>query len=148
VYVYDEHYRGEAEPAVHVAAIKARGEWVKGVIDPASRGRSQHDGQQLLAQYKAMGLDVEPADNAVEAGIHCVWTRLSAGKLKIFTSCGNLRQEFRLYRRDEKGRVVKENDHLLDGLRYLSMSGLERATVQPVQKAVDFGGYAVGAWMS
>ena len=38
VYLYGEHYRGQAEPAVHAAAIKARGVWIPGVIDPAARG--------------------------------------------------------------------------------------------------------------
>src|SRR6185312_10523204 len=46
LYLYSEHYMGEASPAAHASAIKARGE-MTGFIDPASRGRSQHDGSQL-----------------------------------------------------------------------------------------------------
>jgi hypothetical protein len=68
--------------------------------------------------------------NAREAGIFAVWQRLSGGKLKVFQSLSNWLAEFRLYRRDEKGTIVKENDHLLDATRYLIMSGLDRATVQ------------------
>ena len=51
IYVYSEHYRGQAEPAVHAAAIKARGSWIKGAIDPAARGRNQKDGTRLIEQY-------------------------------------------------------------------------------------------------
>ena len=40
MYAYAEYYRGQAEPSVHAAAIKARGDWIPGVIDPAARGRS------------------------------------------------------------------------------------------------------------
>jgi hypothetical protein len=40
--------RAKAEPSVHVAAVQARGKWIKGAIDPASRGRTQTDGRQLL----------------------------------------------------------------------------------------------------
>jgi hypothetical protein len=122
VYIYAEHYRGQAEPVIHTQAIKTKGEWVPGVIDPASRGRSQKDGESLLTTYKSLGLKLQLANNAVEAGIHEVWQRLSTGRLKIFASCVNVLNEYRMYRRDEKGKVVKENDHALDALRYLIMA--------------------------
>lgn len=132
VYAYAEHYRGQAEPVIHAEAIKARGAWIPGVIDPASRGRAQKDGEQLLEQYRQQALNVTPADNAVEAGIYDVWSRLSTGRLKFFTSCANLLAEYRLYRRDERGRIVKDHDHLMDALRYAVRSGLTRATVRPL----------------
>lgn len=119
IYVYSEHKQGEAEPVIHATSIKARGEWLKGVIDPASRGRSQVDGQNLYMLYRKEGLKIYPADNAVEAGIYEVWQRLSTGRLKIFASCSQLLRELSLYHRDENGKVVKKNDHLLDALRYL-----------------------------
>jgi hypothetical protein len=53
---------------------------------------------------------------------------LSGGKLKVFRSLNNWLSEFRLYRRDEKGAVVKAQDHLMDSTRYLIMSGLDIAT--------------------
>jgi hypothetical protein len=40
--------------------------------------------------------------------------------------------EIRLYRRDEKGKIVKDRDHLMDCTRYLIMSGMERAMTEPV----------------
>ena len=131
IYIIDEYYRGQAEPSVHAAAIKNRGVWVPGVIDPASRGRSQNDGSQILQLYLDLGLDINEADNAREAGIYKVWEMFSQGQLKIFRSCTNTLSEYRLYRRDEKGQVVKKNDHLMDALRYLVMSGLDRAKVEP-----------------
>ena len=132
LYVYDEFYRGQAEPSVHAAAISQRGKWVPGVIDPASRGRMQSDGTQLLSLYQGLGLDLEVADNAREAGIYQVWERLSQGRLKVFKACSNTLSEYRLYRRDEKGQVVKKNDHLMDALRYMVMTGIERAKVEPL----------------
>lgn len=134
VYLYAEHYRGQAEPSIHAAAIKARGEWIPGVVDPAARGRSQVDGKSLIEQYRQLGLNLNPADNSVEAGIQAVWERLSIGKLKVFSTLQSWRNEQRFYRRDEKGRIVKENDHLLDATRYLILSGLPRAIVKPVPK--------------
>ena len=131
LYLYSEHYVGRAEPSIHAAAIRARGEWIMGVIDPASRGRSQVDGTQLLNVYRDCGLTLTPANNAVEAGIYAVWQRLSSGRLKVFANCENWLAEFRLYRRDDKGAIVKVDDHLMDVTRYACASGLAVATYAP-----------------
>lgn len=134
IYLYTEHYRGQAEPSVHATAIKARGEWIPGVIDPASRGRAQKDGEQLITSYRELGLKLMPADNAVEAGLYAVWERLSTGRLKLFNTLQNTLAEYRLYRRDEKGKIVKQFDHAMDACRYLVMSGLAVAAVQPAMR--------------
>ena len=130
IYLYAEHYGGRTEPAIHAAAIKARGAWIKGVVDPASRGRTQTDGETLFDIYRNLGLLLTPADNTVEAGIYEVWQRLSTGRLKVFSTLSNLLAEYRLYRRDEDGKIIKEFDHLMDAKRYLVMSGKAIATVQ------------------
>lgn len=152
VYLYSEHYRGEAEPVVHASSIQARGKWMSGAIDPAGKSRSQVDGRQLLQMYRDLGLKIEEAENAVEAGLLRVWLRLSAGKLKVFESLQHWRAEFRLYRRDEKGKVVKQNDHLMDATRYLEMTGLDNMRVAPVDPATqprtwDMDAVGTG-WMS
>jgi len=119
IYLIAEHYRGQAEPSIHANAIQAKGRTLRGVIDPASRGRGQRDGEQLLQNYKDLGLHLSLAINGVESGIYDVWQRLSSGRLKVFASLNNWFSEYRLYRRDEKGRIVKEHDHLMDCTRYL-----------------------------
>ena len=124
VYVYDIHYRAESEPSIHASGIKARGEWLPGLIDPAARGRSQEDGEKLVEKYIEQGLRLAYADHAVEAGIMAVWERLSTGRLKVFSSCGEWFTEYRLYRRDEKGQIVKTFDHLMDATRYAILAGV------------------------
>lgn len=141
-YIYRVYKRSQAEPSVHATAIKAPGDWINGVIDPASRGRSQRDGHQLIQDYKDLGLKLDSAVNTVEAGLYQVWERLSAGKLKIFASCAPLFDEYRLYRRDDKGRVVKDNDHLMDAMRYAVVSGLDVAKVKPSDKPKRAPAYA------
>jgi hypothetical protein len=104
-----------------------------------------------MQKYVDLGLDLEPADNAVEAGLFEMWQRLSGGRLRVFESLSNWRQEFRLYRRDEKGKVVKEHDHMMDACRYLVNGGFARAITKPVQRAavreyvVD---NSTGGWMT
>lgn len=152
VYLIAEHYRGQAEPSVHAEAIKAKGNWIPGVIDPASRGRNQKDGTKLVEEYKKLGLDLEFAFNGVESGIYEVWQRLSTGRIKVFRSLSNFLFEYRLYRRDEKGKIVKENDHLMDCLRYLIMSALKRLKLKPIEEPKEeqsflYGNYDGGGWM-
>lgn len=149
VYRTGEHYRGQAEPSIHAEAIKARGAWIPGVSDPAARGRSQVDGAQLLQMYKDLGLDIDVANNAVESGIYEMWQRLSTGRFKVFKSCVNWLAEYRIYRRNEKGQVVKGNDHAMDESRYFIMSGLSRAKVKPSPKEAKHIHLASGnsSWM-
>ena len=130
-FLHSEYYKGQAEPFVHAEAIKARGIWIPGVIDSAAHGRSQGDGKQLYETYYKCGLDIANADKSVEAGLYNVWQMLSLGKLKVFKSLVNWFAEFRLYRRDENGKIVKKDDHLMDDTRYLVMSGLDRAIAKP-----------------
>jgi phage terminase large subunit-like protein len=127
-YIYSVYKRGHAEPPIHAEAIRARGTWIPGVGDAVAI--SNKDGRQFVDIYRQLGLDLHIADKSVESGIQDVWTLLSAGKLKVFGSCGSWFDEYRLYRRDEKGRVVKQNDHLMDCTRMWVRSGRNRAKVQ------------------
>lgn len=131
VYLYSEYYRGQAEPAIHAEAVKQRGRWIPGVIDPASRGRNQKDGDQLYRIYNSLNLDLALAKNAVESGIYETWQRMSTGRLKVFNTLQNWLMEYRIYRRDDNGKIVKENDHLMDSTRYLVMSGIAIAITEP-----------------
>jgi len=122
IWAYAEYFKEREEPSIHTTGIKAKGEWIPGAIDPASRGRSQIDGQQLMQMYSDLGLHLTPAINAVEAGLYTVWELLSTGRLKVFSSCTYLLQEMRNYQRDEKGKVKKVDDHCVDACRYAIMT--------------------------
>ena len=124
IYIYDEYYGKEAPPAVHAAAIRARGHWIPGVIDPAARGRSASDGTQILRAYRDLGLNLLPANNEVDSGIQNLWQRMTTGNFKVFNTLQDWPREFMLYRRDLKGRIVKHNDHLMDAIRYALHSHL------------------------
>lgn len=125
IYLHDEHYVAKEMPPVHAYSIRARGEWVHGVIDPAARGRSQVDGTQLIQNYKDLGLLLWPAKNEVESGILNVLQRLMSKRIRVFTTLTNFQKEYLLYRRDKNGKVLKENDHLMDCLRYV-VNNMER----------------------
>jgi hypothetical protein len=72
----------------------------------------------------------------------------------VFAELTNWLQEYRLYRRDDKGHIVKQNDHLMDATRYLIKSGRGRMTTEPVEEpepepvyGIFGGGNGGGLWM-
>ena len=90
-------------------------------------------------KYNDFGLLLSYADNAVEAGIFAVWQRLVSGRLKIFKSLMPWFNEFRIYRRDENGKVARDqDDHLMDCTRYLIMSGLNIAIAPPYDEEEEY----------
>lgn len=145
-YAYAEYYKGESEPSVHAAAIRSRGETIPGVIDTAARGRSQIDGDNLMSMYKDLGLKLHDADKAVETGLFTCWELLSSGQIKIFRDLIKFMEEYRLYRRDEKGRVVKMNDHLQDAFRYAIMGRQHAQHILPRTVKRGSGMPTAGVW--
>jgi phage terminase large subunit-like protein len=128
LFLYSEHYVGEQPVPIHAAAIKARGIWIPGVGDVA--GASQTTGESFKDLYRAQGVRIQLPDKSVDGGIAKVMERASTGRLKVFSSLENWLKEFRTYAYDDKQRVKKENDHLMDATRYLIVSGLDIAKVK------------------
>ena len=67
-------------------------------------------------QFKVM-----KANNDVLNGIRLTANLLKSGKILIYRECRDTIREFALYRWDEKApedRVIKENDHAMDDIRY------------------------------
>lgn len=131
IYFYSEHYRHRAEPSVHAAAVRARGEWIPGTVDPGARGRSQIDGEQLLQMYGDLGLNLTPANNAVESGLYETWELLSGGQIKVFRNLNEFFGEYRVYQRDVHGKIVKKRDHLMDCMRYFVNTARGIARIMP-----------------
>lgn len=127
-YLYSEYYRGQAEPAIHAAAIKNKGSWMQGVSDPhgVKNGRGVH-AESFLQAYEKLDLQLMLATPAgpgsVQIGINEVYDRLSTGRLKIFSTLQDWFYEYRIYRRNDKGHIVEANNHLMDCTRYLMLCG-------------------------
>jgi len=51
IYIYSEYKQGKADPLIHSSAIRSRGTWMRGTIDPASRMSGQADGKKLFESY-------------------------------------------------------------------------------------------------
>ena len=128
LYVYSEHCQSSGEPAIHAHGIGSRGKWIPGLLDPKANGRSPSDGFNLLRIYQELGLNLDVAMDSEQSGVCEVLQRGRAGRLKVFRTLGNFFQQYRLYRRDEHGQVVKQNDPV-DELPEVSMCVWSRSHV-------------------
>lgn len=144
-YLTHEYYVGEQQPIVHAHSIKSILPWddLEGAIDPAARGRSQKDGTKLMLQYEDLGLVLRVAENAVHNGLHVVLTLMQSNKLKVFNTLPYWKKEQSIYRRDKKGQIVKQNDHLMDTTRYL-LNTPDLFVTKPIQRARR--GRSCGEW--
>lgn len=134
VQLYDEYKRESPEVALHLSAMKAKGDWIPFWMDAAALLITEHDAEQLVNVYRRGGLKVNLPNKAVESGIQAVWELISAGRFKVQAHCVGWLKEFRMYQRDEHGRIVKRDDHLMDSSRYAVQSGLSGAIPRPVPK--------------
>ena len=92
------------------------------IVDPSAAS--------LIATIRRHGrFSVRKAKNEVLPGIRWVATLLKAGALSVSPQCKDTIREFGLYRWDASGqqdRVVKENDHAMDDIRYFCATVLRR----------------------
>ena len=142
-------YLAEADLPVHAAAIRSKGDWLLGLMDPTANGRDQVDGEHLLQALRKHGLVLQAVDNPLESGTLTVLERMRSGRLKVFASCVEYLEELRLYRHDDGGQIVKENDHLQDALRCL-VNGIWSMRTKPVPPTPYFEPqrhYGKNSWM-
>ena len=104
------------------------------IIDPSAAS--------FITAMRKRGYKVQPADNAVLDGIRRTAVYLRDGNIKIHRSCVDAIREFGLYRWDEKAaedRVVKENDHAMDEIRYFTQTVLKNKVGKSQYRSI-FGG--------
>jgi hypothetical protein len=146
LYLYSEYF-AEVDPAVAAAAIRARGTWIQGLIDPQANGRDEADGFGLIRMYRELGLDLCRTDNPLETGVLKVCQRMGSGHLKVFASLVKYLDERRLYRRDGSNQIVRQHDNLQDAVRCL-VNGIARFRRKPVKQPVlPSPRYTERSWM-
>lgn len=132
VYVYDQYYKEglsvkDHQEHIHELFNKVpAGRWLRPPLaDPAGRNRDTANRKSLFEYFAEYGLYFTPANNNIDTGIMKVYTYLSMGKLKIFSSCVDVINEGTEYRYAEQkeGKAPNEKpidgkDHAMDCLRY------------------------------
>ena len=114
----DEEYYAEIEKLASGRDIRSI------IVDPSAAS--------FIACIRRHGrFSVRKARNEVLDGIRQTAAMLQAGVIKIGVKCEDAIREFGLYRWEEKGevdRVVKENDHAMDDIRYFCATVMRRDT--------------------
>jgi phage terminase large subunit-like protein len=145
LYLYSEHRRSEAPPAVHASAIQARGAWIPGVSE--TQGTNMADGSKMFDLYKKHhGLKLRRATKgagSLESGIMRLQERITQGRLRVFDTMNLWFEEYRAYHRDDKGAVVKRMDDLLDSTRYLEAGIVKYGKTEAESKLELSGGNVV-----
>lgn len=114
-YVVDEFYEPRVTDDVIAAELQRMyGEYGRGPV------YCDHE-PRTISKLKKESIQAKEADKSVDEGIrHINGLREN---LYVLNDCQNLVDEFNLYRyKDGKDDVLKENDHLLDSLRYALFS--------------------------
>lgn len=134
--VFDEFYPAESIVSEIAQEIKRRNiQWncdPQYVIDPSARNRNAVNADAIEAAYAREGIYSQFGQNDRGAGILEMKRRLQQGTMVFTRECPTAIWEMQRYRRDPDNKdefaAIKENDHLVDAIRYAVMS---RAWVQP-----------------
>jgi hypothetical protein len=85
-------------------------------------------GKQQKEYYEEAGFEMlyeratwEDGSNGVEAGLYEIRDLMRKGKFKIFAGLREVFDEILQYHRDDRGKIVKIRDDLLDAIRYAYM---------------------------
>lgn len=96
--------------------------------DGLQHEKGRDDAVQQKVHYSSAGFSMLPehatwqeGGNSVESGIYALNDLMAKGQFKVFRGNAEWLEEFRQYHRDEKGKVVKVRDDLLDATRYAYM---------------------------
>ncbi len=116
--------------------------WNKGVPvawphDGLQHEKGRDDAVQQMKHYLNAGFKMMPTHathppynkngklttggNSVESGIYEIHDLMRKGQFKVFLGAREFFQEFNQYHRDEKGKIVKTMDDILDAVRYAYM---------------------------
>lgn len=144
VYLYDTHRQSEQTPTVHAASIRARGKWIPVAWPHDGLQHEKGGGEPLAEQYRKQSCAMLPehathapepgqpegtGGYSVEAGVIEMLSRMESGRFRVFEHLNDFWEEHALYRRDN-GKIVKEDDDLLDAVR-TGLMMLRYAKVQP-----------------
>lgn len=143
-YFYAENSVPKRTPDGHASALQSFGiNWIPAVYDPAGKGSQQADGRVPLNLYKEAGFkNLYPANNSKEEGILKTLQMMYSGQLKIMSNLVKTRAELSSYLRDDDGIPYKIDDHLMDCMRYIIMSGGQYAVPKNFMDQKYRGRYA------
>jgi len=141
IYVTDTYRARNREPVIHAEAIKRGGAWIP-VAWPhdGERRAGPADGERLKDIYRRHGLNMlnKSARYKNEKGgaqpqwpiINEIQERIMTGRFKVFSTCTEFFDEYRVYHTDD-GKIVDRNDDVLKAVFYAVMMKRYASTKAP-----------------
>ena len=134
IYVYDTYRKARATIAENAAAFRGREPWIP-VAWPHDGNQEDIKSCQTKADlYRQEGVNMwyesftnppvggqKKGDIGVEAGLEHIYQRMTEGRFKVFSTCKDWFEEFRMYHRKD-GKVVPLRDDIMSATRYGVMS--------------------------
>lgn len=136
MFVYDSYRHKGETPAYHTPMIRSRGSWIPCILPHDSDNTERGSGMSVAHFYREAGLNAEyetfyncldltagKKNNFVNIGVTDILERMNTGRFKIFDTPNNriLVEELKNYQYKD-GKIRKEDDDLVDAMRYSAMS--------------------------
>lgn len=127
LYVTNTKAMRQTTPVLAWSAVKSWGEWLPWAWPQDGYQHDKVSGKQVAKSYGTEGFKMleehaqfPDGTNGVEAGVLQMYQRFQTGKIKIFSTCNDIKPEMRTYHRKE-GIIVKLNDDVICAVRYAMM---------------------------
>lgn len=148
VYLYAEYFAKRADLSVHATAIRRRGPWVPGLYDNKLR-KDETDSTRIIDLLLDSQINLFTVESDIETGVLETQQRLAGKRIVAFNTMTAWTNEFRTYRRDEKGDIQGEGNHLMNCMGLISlyasqMAITEAQTVDEPEELEDAGDNITG----
>ncbi|MGW6085154.1 phage terminase large subunit family protein, partial [Bacillus subtilis] len=118
----------QVSPAEAFSAVKSWADNVPIAWPPDGLQTEKGSGLQQKSYYEEAGFQMLPehaqwedGSRSVEPGLFELYDLMRRGKFRVFSGLRDFFEEYNFYHRDEKGKIVKVRDDILDAVRYAYM---------------------------
>jgi len=141
-YIYSEYQEGQKIDEIHAAAIRARGDWIPGAIDPHGARHRRDDGTDKITYFRSLRLNIVSANGDPTVTRSMIRGMLEVGSLKIVETCTQLIDDLHnyVYDEDNPDKVAdKQSDHRPDAMAYviLKFNQIAIAPVDVISGLID-----------
>ena len=95
IYLHSEQAFPHTDPAENAHGIKARGDWIPGVITYASLSGAKAETDGITQIYRERGLTLETYTRGEEAGLYQLRHLVDSSQLKVFASLSQFLNAYR-----------------------------------------------------
>jgi len=124
IHIYAEYSATGVDIAINADAIRRRSEkWLPILFNHMEHGRGRTEGAQLASRLDDFSLNIFTVDVDYETQMAEMSSRLETARMRIAYPCTEWLNQYRAYRRDERGNPLKEGFGLMRATALLAMHG-------------------------